>query len=425
MEQSRVTDFDIREEDAEEDWTYAGADTRYMTHGLHTYPARMIPQIARRLVLNYSQGGELVWDPFCGSGSVLVESMLLGRRCIGTDLNPYAVFLSKVKTRPIEQTLLRETTESIIHRVKSLQQSKRKKVDIPDIPNIDYWFKPYVQRKLAIIREEINSLEDSTTKDFLRLCFALTVREVSNLKKREFKIVRMRKPKLEEFRPDVFQSFVNQVRRCVPLMKSFTTGLPENVEMAEVLEVDNRAAPINPKSVDLVVTSPPYGDHGTTVAYGQFSRYPALWIDLDSDDVRTVDRRGLGGRNTREYSSSELPSETLVKTYEKVHKNSPKRARQLYNFMYELNESFQSIHEKLRHDARACIVVGNRLMSRVRIPTNAIIVELGSQMGLEHECTIPRSIPIKRMPWQNAPENVEGSKADTMHTENIIILRRG
>lgn len=60
-----------------EDWTFADADTQYMTHGLHPYPAGMIPQIANRLIERYSKPRLTVLDPFCGSGSVLVESRLL------------------------------------------------------------------------------------------------------------------------------------------------------------------------------------------------------------------------------------------------------------------------------------------------------------------------------------------------------------
>ena len=82
------------------------------------------------------------------------------------------------------------------------------------------------------------------------------------------------------------------------------------------------------------------------------------------------------------------------------------------------------MHQKLKVDGKACIVIGNRLMSRVRIPTDGITIELGSAIGLEFEHNIPRNIPTKRMPWQTAPENIEGLKADTMHNEHIVILRK-
>jgi site-specific DNA-methyltransferase (cytosine-N4-specific) len=229
-----LTDSNI-DDGRNEDWTFASADTRYSTHGLHSYPARMIPQIARRLILRYSHEGDLIWDPFCGSGTVLVESMLLSRRSIGTDLNPFAVFLAQVKTRPIEPSTLQRVSDSVIGKVKSLQKTAERKGAIPDIPNVDYWFKSYVQRDLVALRNTLDSVQDPVVRSFLKLCFGLTVREVSNLKKREFKIVRMSASKLEDFQPDVFASFEAQVRRCVPLMEAFTpSGMGSNVEVRAI-----------------------------------------------------------------------------------------------------------------------------------------------------------------------------------------------
>jgi hypothetical protein len=408
MEQSRLPDFDPSNGEVIEDWTFASAKTNYMTHGLHPYPARMIPQVARKLIIRYSEEGELLWDPFCGSGTTLVESMLMSRRSLGTDLNPFAIFLSKVKTTPINSSILRKTGRTIIDRVMTLDDSAIE-ADIPEMHNIDFWFKQYVKVDLAKILHIINEVDEQDLKDFFKLCFASTVREVSNLKKREFKIVRMKKDNLEEFSPDVKSAFVKHVQRCMPLMESFSSAFSDKEPLKpDIIEIDNRIATIESASVDLVVTSPPYGDSGTTVAYGQFSRYPALWIGLDREDVRSVDKRGLGGKNNHGMTEEDFESESLLKTHLQVKEKSEKRAEQMLGFFNDLNESLITIFNKLKSDARACIVIGNRLMSRIRIPTNNIITELGAVIGFDHDQTIPRIIPTKRMPWQNAPENIEG-----------------
>src|SRR3989338_5309312 len=87
-------------------WDYRGEKTKTYTHGIHTYPAMFIPQVARRLLENYSQAGETICDIFCGSGSALIESRLLGRNAYGIDLNPLAIFLAKAKTTPINPSTL-------------------------------------------------------------------------------------------------------------------------------------------------------------------------------------------------------------------------------------------------------------------------------------------------------------------------------
>jgi len=425
MEQTRLSEFDPdNPEEPVDDWTFASEDTKYMTHGLHPYPARMIPQVARKLILRYSKPEDLVWDPFCGSGTALVESMLTGRNSIGTDLNPFAVFLSRVKTTPLDPEVLRRANEVLSRQIDIVREESRGTIEIPEMHNVDLWFKQYVQADLAVIKTAISQLDNTEVRDFFRLCLAHTARETSNLKKSEFKVVRMKEPELEQFSPDVYAVFRANVRRCIPLMRSFYKALPEGVRIPQVIYSDNRTVDIDEESVDLIVTSPPYGDHSTTVAYGQFSKYPAHWISLDYDDIRSVDRRGLGGRARREFEPSALGSPLLDETYKMVHANNPKRAKEFYNFFYDYSESLESMYKKLKSGGHACIVIGNRLMARVRIPTDRITAELGESRGFIHETTIPRDIPTKRMPWQNAPENVEGFKADTMHNEHIVILRK-
>jgi site-specific DNA-methyltransferase (cytosine-N4-specific) len=426
MEQSRLTEFDPDNSDEPVDeWTFAGVDTKYMTHGLHPYPARMIPQVARKLIQRYSKEGDTVWDPFCGSGSSLVESMLTGRASIGTDLNPFAVFLSKVKTTPLDNDILRRANEKLGHKIEAVRKQSHGTLEIPEMHNVDLWFKKYVQEDLAVIKEAVNSIEEESVRDFFRLCLAHTARETSNLKKSEFKIVRMKEEEREAFEPDVYTVFKANVQRCIPLMVSFVKTLPKDYHTSRIIYSDNRKAPIDDNSVDLVVTSPPYGDHSTTVAYGQFSRYPAHWISLDYEQVHSVDRRGLGGKAKQEYNESILESSTLREIYDNIFENSPKRAKEFFNFFLDYNQSIEAMYQKLKTDGRACIVIGNRLMARVRIPTDTITAELGVAIGFEHEITIPRNIPTKRMPWQNAPENVEGFKADTMHNEHIVVLKKG
>ncbi len=77
----------------------AEEEARAHVHGFHSYPARMHPMSARRLVEELSQRGERVLDPFCGSGTVLVEARRLGREAVGVDANPLAVRLAHLKAR--------------------------------------------------------------------------------------------------------------------------------------------------------------------------------------------------------------------------------------------------------------------------------------------------------------------------------------
>jgi DNA methylase/MerR HTH family regulatory protein len=79
------------------DWDFSNAKTSYLTHGLHPYPAKFIPQIPNALIQELSSVGETVADIFCGSGTTLVEALLLKRHAIGVDANPLAALISRAK----------------------------------------------------------------------------------------------------------------------------------------------------------------------------------------------------------------------------------------------------------------------------------------------------------------------------------------
>ena len=99
-------------------WDFAGENTQYSTHGLHTYVAAMIPALARTLIDTYAPSGGSVLDPFCGGGAVLVESIRSGRESIGRDINDLAVLVSKAKSTHISANDIQNAGAQVIARAK-------------------------------------------------------------------------------------------------------------------------------------------------------------------------------------------------------------------------------------------------------------------------------------------------------------------
>ena len=102
-------------------WDFKEADTKEYTHGFHTYPAMMIPQIARRLIYLYGKNAKTLLDPFMGSGTSLVEASLLPhiKEAYGFDLNPLAYLISKAKTTPIRGSCDLTAEASIMSRLET------------------------------------------------------------------------------------------------------------------------------------------------------------------------------------------------------------------------------------------------------------------------------------------------------------------
>jgi hypothetical protein len=192
IETTKVKLIEIKDED----WDFTSEDTQYLTHGLHPYPARMVPQIAGRLLRRFASRNDVVLDPFCGSGGVLVEARLAGVNSIGIDINPLACLLAEVKSNPIHPDTLssiwKELKSNVTREITSLR-FKEIDVEVPDFSgtNINYWFKPTTMKELSIIRRNIEAIEERELRRFFEVPFSLTVREVSGTRKKEYKLYRL------------------------------------------------------------------------------------------------------------------------------------------------------------------------------------------------------------------------------------------
>jgi DNA modification methylase len=169
---------------------------------------------------------------------------------------------------------------------------------------------------------------------------------------------------------------------------------------------------------DLVITSPPYGDSRTTVAYGQFSRLSLRWLGLEEN----VDRTSLGAKPKDIYPG--LPSDLLYKCIEKIANEDEKRAREVFSFYMDLYSSIQIITKKVKRNGFVCFVVGNRRVKGLELPTDKISADFFEHQGFFHQKTIIRAISSKRMPIENAPSNIKGEKDFTMRYEYIVILKK-
>jgi len=401
-------------------WDFTNVNTKPYTHGFHTYPAMFIPHVARRLLLTYSKKGDTVCDIFCGSGTALIESRLLGRNVYGIDLNPLAIFLADVKTSEINPKLLKAEYKRLL---KSIQTNKT--VKVPTFNNIDFWFKDEVSKKLAHIKAGINLISNKKIKNFFLVSFSETVRKVSNSKNGEFKLVRMKKEKLDEYNPDVLSVFMKRTELSIQTMEDYYRDVDKNTFINIIYGDSSKDNGIKKESVDCIITSPPYGDSHTTVAYGQFSRLSSQWIDIfeDSNKASGVDKELLGGKSIKELEHS-LNSKYLVESLQKIAKQDLPRAREVLSFYLGLNDCIKQAHIILKKNKYFCVVIGNRLVKQVRIPTDFIIAELAESIGFKCENIIVRSIPGKRMPTKNSPTNVTGALEDTMTKESIVILKK-
>ncbi len=154
-------------------------ETSYLTHNYYTYPAKFIPQLAKRLILEHSHKGDCVVDSFMGSGTTIVESLITGRKTIGVDVNEIAFLVSKVKTTPIEPLQLVKTFLEL----KNTYLNSRETFCVESLPilheKIDYWYKEPQKKDLAILLNNILEIPDINIKNFFLVSFAQILKTCS------------------------------------------------------------------------------------------------------------------------------------------------------------------------------------------------------------------------------------------------------
>lgn len=384
----------------------------------------MIPQVAARLIATYGSPATTLFDPYCGTGTSLVEGNLHHLDAIGTDLNPLARLIAQAKTTPLHLPALDACLKDFADEMfAAMFDIRRVNVAVPTIENLDYWFDKPIQEKLAYLKNFIDQLTDPAIANFFKVAFSETVRACSWTRNSEFKMFRMTAEQIKKFQPDVFGVMQSKLARNRRGLQAFMEQRRDHVS-ARVYDFNTvKGIPseiIPPQSIDLVVTSPPYGDSKTTVAYGQFSRLSNEWLGLAS--ARQIDRQLMGGDAAKEIKDFDCA--VLNQAIAEIATKDDPRAKEVVAFYEDYRHSIAHVAPVVKAGGVVCYVVGNRRVKGVPLPTDEITQKFFEPHGFAHIETIIRHIPNKRMPSRNSPTNVVGAQDSTMCYEYIVVLRK-
>jgi SAM-dependent methyltransferase len=399
-------------EAASDDWNFKDADTQYLTHGIHPYPARMIPQIAGKLMDTYISNLKkpIVADIFCGSGTVNVEACLRGYYNFGIDLNPFAILISEVKTTRIENPKL--ITDTRIRLVNELKKYKKPfEEEIPKFKNLQHWFKNYVIDKLSYIKHLIRLIEDSEVQKIAYIAFANTIMKSSNVNWKSSRYIRVfSKDYIVNFNPNVFRIFEDSFYEIELRIKEF---IKKRKNIATIIKADARNLPLDNELVDIIITSPPYGEERNTIPYIRWSKLFLLWMGLTEEEIIDSEKASLGGNRISSASTEDIPSETFWKTIKGI---SEIRIKETLPFMIDYLTTIKEMKRILKPNRYCCIVIGNRSINKKLLDMGKVTIEFSLFHGFNLERAYQRRIPKKMIPWTTPT-------GDTIFNENIIILR--
>ena len=401
-----------------EKYDYVGQSYGTLYPNLHKYPATMLPQIGIAILkeLNVPKGALL--DPYCGSGSSFASGLEYGLTDMyGFDINPLAVLISNVKFTRIDLDELEETRGIFRNKIYEFLKDENKALSLvpPDITNIEFWFSKEVISHLTVIKHFIDEIKDVNIRNFFLIPFSETVRECSYTRNNEFKLFRMKPEDLLCFNPDAISFYFKKWRDIFSLYACFYFPKLKND-----VNITVRHASFQPRDnyFDVVLTSPPYGDSRTTVAYGQFSTLSNEWLGIDY--ARKIDRMLLGGTKSARIITGGIIAGYIVQ----INGADTKRALEVSAFYDDLGGSIKKVADSVRKGGKSIYIVGNRTVKNVRLPTDQFIAEKFEENNFKHLITYKRALSNKAMPSKNSPTNEAGKTISTMLYEYIVICEK-
>lgn len=410
-------------EEWESTWDFGEFDANIYNHGLHQYPARFIPQLVRKIIKTFTNEDSKVLDIFSGSGTTLLESKYMGiKKSYGIELNPFAVFMTKTKLQDLNEKL----PISKLKEIEKLFFDETYPFSIISFKNISFWYSENAISSLSKLFDIISKISDNKIKNFYLLVFCEISRKTSFLDHGGFKMYRSRTKINNHFEPDVWSEFYKTAQRNFELLKANNELLKNNKTKQTLIYGDSRVihSEIPEHSIDLILTSPPYGDSKTTVAYGQYSRLPWQWLS-QKDDIIQLDSILLGG-STKNLDKSILNfSAKLKEQTDEIEKvDDSKRVNDVIAFYNDLYATLVSAPYYMKKGGYFILVTGNRTVKKVYLRTDIIITEFAKTIGYVTEKVYSRNIINKRMASKNSPTNEKGKTVNTMMTENIIVLKK-
>lgn len=414
-------------------WSFSELRSRSGNHALFQYPAMMVPELQGVLLDDLAavdSDVSLVYDPFAGSGTVMLESLYRNLDFHGSDINPLAILLCQVKATPPSVEDLNAATSEAVARARSL-------TDLPDheFPGVEKWFKPEIREGLTQLRAAIQRTTDLTTRRFLWICLAETIRLVSNSRISTFKLHVYPAEEIERRETDALKAFhsvaiQNAERLKLHWSRMDSASGSQRTPSALLLPGSVVDRWVAPRRADALMTSPPYGDNKTTVPYGQHSYLPLCWIDTDDipggfdrsllESTSRIDSVSLGGsiKDADQSRDALVTQSDALGRFLRLIEDTPPLRKKVLSFVRDYRGALQAVRPRLRDGAFCFFTLGERRIGGETFPLVDITKDLLVADGHEEVVTIERVLPGSRK--RMAAKNRQGA---TMAQEWIVVTR--
>lgn len=265
---------------------------------VHPYPAKFTVDLAMEYIKKYSNEGNMIYDPFVGSGTSLLAAKYTNRNGYGTDINHIAVLISEFKTASFTQKNIKSLNE-YLEKLKASFSSSVDSTNLFYYHSINHWFCPDAIKVLSYIKNSFSTLVDKNELVFVKTVFSAIINSVSN-QESDTRYAAIEKPKLNK--DYIFSTFIKKFTSTLNLIELSIDGIGSSTNLKALLLDSNLCDEYIPgESVDLIITSPPYPN---TYDYYLYHKHRMNWLDCD---VKFSMEKEIGSR--REFSSLKHPKE--------------------------------------------------------------------------------------------------------------------
>lgn len=384
--------------------------TRYHLHGIHEYKGKFNPQVVRAFAnLVGFESGDVLLDPFCGSGTALVEGLALGGDVVGIDRSPIAALISRAKTETWRaadvRRIARALTAWIEHsasRIERAQQSGRcvrsglAHLDADSISYLENWFTSGALAALSAALAGVVEIRSRPARLLAQVAVSSIARAVS-LQLPEDLRVRRRPPGSEpELVLPTLQASLDNIILGLEELAEFpdrARGAARVIKgtassEASYSQLRNRTSRV------AVITSPPYA---TALPYIDTDRLSVVLLGLaPAAELRELERILCGSREwtTREHrewsdrlsgTAHALPSD-VVALCRHVHETTAETdgfrrratAGLLYRYFWNMRASFAALRSALKSGEHAVFIVGQ---NRTRAGDEQITIDTPALLG--------------------------------------------
>lgn len=358
------------------------------------YPARSIFMVPRAILYHQESNNLHVLDPFMGSGTTAVETVLSGNIPFGLEMDPFARLVSEVSSSVFKEEQLIELNRyynAVLETWRCFDPAP-----IPELVGIERWFNDGDLKLLLRLKNCISKTVPSPYIDFMLVAFADCIKPVSKMERQSLKpYISTKYTKVTQ---PVHESFEHSFKAHFDVITDMSKDCIG--EPARLSWIGNDATSFKASGIDIAITSPPYIN---ALDYTRCVKVEGAMTDYITNDI-AKEMRGLqiGHENRKKDDAIQIVTKEFGELYNQIAKKDKSRAKTCLSYFNDIYANLSCVYNSLVKNGEYHMIIGDNTIKGIHVSTHKIIAALAESIGFEwfgyykykikdHRTSIPRA----------------------------------